>query len=300
MPIQVMAGLVRFSKSKKANGTRQIMRCKTMLRFSVKYITLVSLASCSGGAALAQSSLNDMASNPRVCDQADCAIQVERGAKRPLIDAAGWFFGIPRKILQWDRRAQNHQVSDATVCEVTDYMVKSNLGDTVVRVNQYAPIKEWQRLTSNHRIAPGWRYTVGSLKWLKYTFVPGRLFGKDEYNPYSNSIYLYSDMPMLGLAEAAYAKDISQRDRPGTYAAVQELPVVALWHETIATNEVIQYVSIHGSSEEIENVRHDLYARYGIETAGAVSQVLPDGSGLFAIVGAVAGHTTAAVENRSP
>ena len=280
------------------------MRCKAMLRFSVMvtFIGLVSSFRYCESSALAQSIPPGVDSNPQFCDEAPLrsSVQVERGSERPLIDAAGWVFGIPRKILQWDRRAQNHQVSNATVCEVTDYMEKSNLGDTVVRVNQYAPIKEWKRLTSNHRIAPGWRYTVGSLKWLGYTFIPGRLFGKDEYNPYTNSIYLYSDMPMLGLAEAAYAKDISQRDRPGTYAAVQELPVVALWHETIATNEVIQYVSIHGSSEEIQKVRHDLYARYGIETAGAVSQVLPDGTGLFAIVGAVAGHTSAAVENRNP
>ena len=63
-------------------------------------------------------------------------------------------------------------------------------------------------------------------------------------------------------------------------------------------DEVIQYESIYGSSEEIQRVRHDLYARRGIETAGTVSQVLTDGSGLFAIVGAVAGHTAAAVENR--
>ncbi len=126
----------------------------------------------------------------------------------------------------------------------------------------------------------------------------GRLFGQDEYNPYTNSLSIYSDMPMLGLAEAAYAKDVHHRARPGTYAAVQELPLVSLWHETLATNEVLNYVAIHGSTEQIEKVRHDLYARYGLETAGAASQVLPDGTGLFAIVGAVSGHTIAAISHR--
>jgi hypothetical protein len=278
-----------------------------MLIISIRNLALVGLIySASISIAVAQTpdperlSVSVMRLDGTACDQSEASkpICVERGEERPLIDAAGWVFGIPRKVLLWDRRAHNHAVSDQTVGEVTNYLANENLGSTVVRVNQYAPIKEWQRLASNDKIAPGWRYTVGSLKWLKYTLVPGRLFGKDEYNPYTNSVYLYSDMPMLGLAEAAYAKDVSRRERPGTYAAVQELPFVALWHETNATDEVIQYVSIHGSSEEMHKVRHDLYARFGIETAGVVSQVLPDGSGLFAIIGTLAGHTTATIENR--
>jgi hypothetical protein len=235
----------------------------------------------------------------RLCDQWETSkqVQVERGIDRPLLDGAGWVMGIPSKILLWDRRAVNHSVSDRTVCEVADYLNRKDLDDTIVRVNQYAPIKEWQRLVANRRVGPGWKYTVGSIKWLTYTLVPGRLFGKDEYNPYTNSLYLYSDMPTLGLAEAAYAKDVVNREHPGTYAAFQELPMVALWHETLATQEVLHYVSIQGSSEEIEKVRHDLYARYGIETAGAVSRVLPDGTGLFSVIGAAGGHLTARIEN---
>jgi hypothetical protein len=133
---------------------------------------------------------------------------------------------------------------------------------------------------------------------VKYTVLPGRLFGRDEYNPFTDSLYLYSDMPTLGLAESAYAKDVSRRPAPGAYAAVQTLPIATLWHETIATKEVIRYVSYHGSSEDFPKVRHDLYTRYGLELAGSASQVLPDGSGLFAVIGAVGGHAVAANENR--
>lgn len=39
----------------------------------------------------------------------------------------------------------------------------------------------------------GWRYSIGMLSWLQYTLLPGRLFGGDHYNPYSNTISLYSD-----------------------------------------------------------------------------------------------------------
>jgi hypothetical protein len=232
------------------------------------------------------------------CDSCDCdSVHVERGKPRPVIDSIGWVVGVPSKLLLWDRRVNNHCVSNATVSEVADYLQHRGLTDTVVRVNQYAPAKEWRRLVANKQVGAGWRYTAGSIKWLQYTLLPGRVFGGDEYNPYTNSLHLYSDMPVLGLAEAAYAKDVSTQSRPGTYATVQLLPVVALWHETKATKEVLTYVSIHGSSEQIADVRHDLYARYGIETAGEISRVLPDGTGLFQVIGATVGHGSAAYEN---
>ncbi len=267
-----------------------------MLKLGVRCLVLVGMMPF-GNLALAQAPSLPSSS----CDHCDTystrQVQVERGHRRPIIDGVGWVLAIPRKVLLWDSRANNHNVTDATVCEVANYLEYRGLVDTKVRVNQYAPADEWRRLVNNRQIGPGWKYTAGTLKWLGYTFVPGRLFGNDEYNPFTNSIYLYSDMPTMGLAEAAYAKDVSQRNRPGTYAVVQSLPIVALWHETLATEEVINYVSIQGSTEQIEKVRHDLYSRYGLETAGTVSQVLPDGSGLFSLVGAVSGHVVAAREN---
>ncbi len=232
------------------------------------------------------------------CDSdSNAGIRIERGTERPFVDGVGWIVGIPRKVFLWDRRADNHDISESTVDEVAFYMQHRGLTETVVRVNQYAPADEWRRLVENRRVGAGWRYSLGTLRWFGYTILPGRIFGNDDYNPYSNSLYLYSDMPALGLASAAYAQDVKERDRPGTYAAVQSLPIVALWHETIATDEVIQYVSIHGSTEQIEDVRHDLYARYGLATAGELGLILPGGGVLYQAVGAVGGHTVAAVEN---
>lgn len=225
-----------------------------------------------------------------------CNIHVEYGERRPIVDGIGWIVGIPRKLLLWDRRAKNHCVSDATVTEVTEYMQYRGLDETVVRVNQYAPLKEWQRLVSNKRIGAGWKYTAGSLKWLQYTFLPGRIFGYDDYNPYTNTLSLYSDMPMLGMAEAAYAYDVQGQAWPGTYATIQTLPVIAMWHETKATGEILHYVSIRGSSEQIAEARHDLYARYGISLGGEVGRIMPEVDAPFQVFGALAGHATAIYE----
>lgn len=227
----------------------------------------------------------------------DITVDVQRGRRRGVIDAVGCLVGIPDKILLWDRRAKNHDVSDATVNEVVHYLNYRGLGDVTVRVNQYAPFKEWRRLVRNRRVGAPWRFSVGLLKHLKYTFLPGRIFGRDQYNPYTNTLYLYSDMPSLGLAEAAYAHDVRQRSLPGTYATVQMIPPVALWHESIATDEVLYYVAVAGSAEQQEKIRHDLYARYGMQLGGEAAAVLPDGSFLYTVAGSIVGHATATLHD---
>ncbi len=226
-----------------------------------------------------------------------CCTNIEVGKRAPVIDGVGWVLGIPRKILLWDRRADNHDVSATTVGEVAQYIDDRGLQDVKVRVNQYDPGGEWRRLVANKRVGAGWRYTIGTLSTLGYTLLPGRLFGHDHYNPYTNTLSVYSDAPALSLAEAAYAKDIHERELPGTYATAQSLPLVAIWHESLATEEVLDYVSTHGSKDEQEQVRRQLYARYGMELGGAVGGVMPDGSSLFPVVGAAGGHVAATVED---
>lgn len=224
-------------------------------------------------------------------------VDIEVGRRAPVIDGIGWAFGIPRKLLLWDRRADNHAVSHGTVNEIANYIDSRGLNDVKVRVNQYDPGGEWKRLVQNKRVGAGWRYTIGALSTLKYTFLPGRLFGRDHYNPYTDTLSVFSDAPTLALAEAAYAKDVHQREFPGTYATLQQLPLVAMWHETLATGEVMQYVSVNGSVDDQEKVRRLMYARYGMELGGVLSEVLPDGSSLYPVVGAASGHVVAAGES---
>lgn len=228
-------------------------------------------------------------------------LHVEYGSSRPILDRAGWVLGVPRKILLWDSRADNHQVSEETVWRVAEYLSDQQLCDVKVRVNQYAPRDEWRRLVANPHVAPGWKYTVGVLKHVEYTLFPGRLFGGDAYNPFTNSLYVYSDAPALPLAESAYAKDVRSRQQPGTYATAQMLPIVAMWHETLATREVLSYVALRGTPEEQQETRRLLYARYGMELGGEVGSLLGAGGvqlgNVYQVVGAVGGHAAATIVN---
>ncbi len=77
---------------------------------------------------------------------ADNEPQFERGRKRPLIDGFGWGWGIPSKIMLWDRRAENHRISDETEMIMADYLAANELSEVKVRLNQYRPLDDWRRL----------------------------------------------------------------------------------------------------------------------------------------------------------
>ena len=274
-----------------AKGVAAVKKTRYLLRFTGFWL----LASCFASSSL---SAQEPFDGDTAFDADRCHHDIEYGSPRPVIDAVGTLIGIPDKLLLWDRRAKNHHVSHATSNSVNNYLSYRRLHDVKIRVNQYDPVGEWRRLIANDRIAAPWKYTFGLLKHAKYIFVPGRIFGRDEYNPYTNTVSLYSDMPSLGLAEAAYAHDIRNRQFPGTYAAVQTLPLVAMWHETLATDEVINYVAIHATPNQLHEVRRDLYARYGIALGGEVSSVLPDGGLVIEVIGAASGHTLASIQNQ--
>lgn len=217
--------------------------------------------------------------------------RTEYGKKRPVLDGVGWVIGIPEKILLWNIRADNHRVTPETVANVEDYLHDRGLDDVKVRVNQYDPIGEWRRLRANRRMAPGWRYTVGTLVWLEYTLLPGRVFGGDDYNPFTNTVSIYSDIPSIGIAEAAYAKDVHSRRYPGTYAAFQTVPILDAWHETIATHEALDYINEIGEVEDRREAYNVLYPRYGKVVGGSLGQVVTFTPGaLFEVGGALIGH----------
>lgn len=218
-------------------------------------------------------------------------IEVVQGNPNKVVDGLGWIVGIPRRIVLWDRRVDNHRVQPETMAEVATYAKVNELDGLCVRVNQYAPLDEWKRLTKNDQISPGWRYTVGALSLVGYTLLPGRIIGVDNYNPYTNSVYVYSDVPALAMEAAAYAKDVKHRDFPGTYAAVNSLPVASVWHETINTQDTLEYLQTHGTYDEQREGLAILYPNYGASVGGAVGSLFGF-TGVFEIGGAVVGHVS--------
>ncbi|WP_417387973.1 hypothetical protein [Gimesia sp.] len=216
--------------------------------------------------------------------------QIARGKRRPVIDGIGWVVGIPGKVLLWDRRIDNHHVSPETEAAIAAYLEKNGLDQVKVRINEYDPVGEWKRLRRNKAVGWGWRYTAGTLTALSYTLLPGRIIGGDNYNPFTNTISLYSDHPAVALHEGGHAKDFGTRKYKGTYAVAGALPIVSLWPEAIATNDALGYLRAEENYELEEEAYEVLYPAYATYIAGAATPFLPFGDLTVKAGAVIPGH----------
>jgi len=155
-------------------------------------------------------------------------VVVKQGKPHKTLDKIGRVVGVPAQLFTLNSKPNNHKVSPETLEKVNTYFERNDVTDVLVAVNDYDPKGQWQRLRENDRINPFWRYTAGTLNWLGYAIIPNRIFGGDEYNPFTNTIILSSDVPALALAEAAYAKDIRSQRNPGAYATINDFPVLSM------------------------------------------------------------------------
>ena len=265
-----------------------VWRGTKMVRPSIHSVLLICLICFAAGCTSsgARPALTDSGGVPRH------GITMTCGKDRPVIDGIGWVMGLPGKILLWDSRVENHHVSEDTAESVAKYLESHGLSDVHVRINEYSPKGEWERLRANRSVGAGWRYTVGLLSLAGYTVIPGRLFGGDRYNPYTNTLYVYSDVPSIGIVESAYAYDVHQRTLPGTYAFTQEIPILAMYKNTLATRNAINYLTRSATADEVYEGYRILYPRYGVAAGTAVGSVVTIG-GLgdpFELAGAAAGH----------
>jgi hypothetical protein len=221
--------------------------------------------------------------------------QVERGQPNAVIDTFGWVWGIPGKIILFDRRVENHRIDAMTEAEIMAYLADNELSTVKVRLNQYRPLDDWQRLTANKSVGAGWRYTLGTLSVVGETVFPGRLFGGDHYNPFTNTIHLYSNVPAIAIHEAGHSKDFARRKWKGTYAAAYLLPGAPLYHEAVATNDALGYIVATRDIEAQREAYEILYPAYGTYVGNAVSGFVPFGY----IAGVIGGHISGQWKSRT-
>ena len=208
--------------------------------------------------------------------------QIERGRYIPVMDeTAHYLIGVPTKLLFFDWEVNNHHVSRHTEQILDQYLAKNGLHNVKVRLNQYAPGDEWRRLFKNSAMPGFFRYTVGIVTATVYTIFPGRFFaglvGGDSYNPYTNTISLYSDNPTIALHEAAHAKDFALKNRHfrGWYALMRVLPLVPLWQEAKATGDAIGYTDAEGMTVTRKESYETLYPAYSTYITGEGLRWIP-------------------------
>ena len=170
--------------------------------------------------------------------------QLVRGRPNFVIDGLGHYvFSLPSKLILWNWQVDRHKVSEENDTTLRRYVEVNQLDTVQVRLNTYAPHKEFGRLKRNKDVHGGYKYTVGIVAWLLTTLLPGRLIGGDHYNPYSNTINIYSNHPAILVHEGGHAKDFMSRKRRGTYALLRNIPFVAPQQEWLASEDAVRYSS---------------------------------------------------------
>lgn len=213
---------------------------------------------------------------------------IEIGRPHRLLDGAGWVIGIPSKLLLWDRRIDRHRITEPTILAATDYMQANELAHVKVRLNQYAPLKDFGRLRKNTSVACPYRYTLGLLSVGGEAIFPGRLFGGDHYNPFTQTVHVYSDVPAIALHELAHAKDFSRRTYPGTYGVLYLW--MPLYHETIASRDVMDFLYSGGDREGIIEANRILYPAYGTYIGSSLGGFIPAASVPIYCASVLGGH----------
>lgn len=238
-----------------------------MARFHLLGFAIVLIGMCGMGCATVPYQYGGRSRADVRVAEAD-SVTFEHGKPNAPLDRLAWIVGLPSRILPMHGGINNHSLSQETADKLEAYLQDNELEDVLVRVNQYDPVGEWQRLRENDRVAAPWRYSFGVVGLAAYTILPGRVFGGDLYNPFTNSLYINSDVPAVVLGEAAYAKDVRRRRLPGTYATINEFPVLSLWRHVNAVNDLLGYARETKDWELERETYRVVYPQMGIHAAG--------------------------------
>ncbi len=203
----------------------------------------------------------------------DASNQIESGRPVKWLDTVGWIIGIPSKLLLWDRRIDNHRITAKTTEIAAEYLDANNLPHVKVRLNQYAPIDDFGRLRKNKTVAWPYRYTLGLLTLGQEAILPGRVMGGDHFNPYTQTVHLYSDVPAIALHELGHAKDFSRRYYQGTYALAYG--IFPAWHETIASRDAMDHLYQRHDRDGVIEANRILYPAYGTYIGNQIGAFTP-------------------------
>lgn len=194
-------------------------------------------------------------------------ISVARGTPHKRLDRIRNLVEWPSRFFMKTPKRDSYAPLPNTEESVLRYLDENDLRDVYVDFNYYDPAERWRRLRDNQRIAPGWKYTAGTLVWLGYTILPGRAWGYDSYDPFSNSVQVNSDQQPFALAEAAYAKDVHARNMPGAYSALTSVVGFSAWRRAIGVNDVVGYAREQRNWELEKDSIQQLYPLLGAEIA---------------------------------
>jgi len=247
-------------------------------------LALVAVAGMSTGCATSPYRYGVDYESPKTYHMPEGEEQIEIGRPNKVLDAMDWIwpYSLLGKLMLWNRKVDSHQISDETVEAVRAYLAKNEMKDVKIRFNQYAPLRDWRRLVRNKAAGGGYRYTFGVFMWLNSTLNPfggiGRINGGDHYNPLTDTVNIFSDIPAVALHECGHAKDFAGRKWKGTYALTTGyVPFLTLYPEAKATGDAVGYLRAEGMLEGEKAAYKILYPAYTTYIMGESLPFVPTG-----------------------
>lgn len=200
---------------------------------------------------------------------------IERGYPIEALDNLGNILSLPEKLLFLSTKIDRHYVSNEIEAKMIEFIMSHDLYHIKVRLNQFAPKDEFLRLFTKNDVNVFFRISLGLLAWFAYLINPGRLFGGDFYNPYTNSVNIFSNHVGIALHELDHALDFRTRKHPGIYQLIRLIPFVALYQEYKASRYAIQFLKEKSyDKEEISSYRI-LYPAYSTYVFGSIYEIFP-------------------------
>jgi len=203
--------------------------------------------------------------------------QIEVGRPVPLLDGLNHYvLSLPVKLLLLNWHVLDHELAPEDRALLEYYFELNQLTSVKVRHNQYAPVDELRRLIANREVGAPYRYTLGLVSWLQYTLIPDRLFagvpvigGGDHFNPFSNTIHVYSSDLAILLHEAGHAKDYVRHESKGTgFVLPRLLPGIDLLQEAAASSDAIRFLYCIREGEREVAAYRSLIPAYSTYIAG--------------------------------
>ncbi len=233
------------------------------------------------------------------------AFHVTVGGEHPKLDRMERIVQYPaKKLKQWFKKSDEaepseEQLRDEALQQTVHYLALNGLSDVHIDVREYNPREQWQRLRANDDIAPFWKYTAGSLRHVEYCLMPGRVFGQDSYNVFTNTLHINSTHPEQSLYTAATAKYMRSKTYPGAFATACYLPIVPLYRDVHVANDVLSYARFREDWETEQELYPQIYSSFGGDLVSQATSLVPAFAYLpfyvkpaLQVVGSVSGNVT--------
>ena len=217
---------------------------------------------------------NPNLANQPISEESSATLLV--GGEKPRIDQIEKIVQTPRRMIRKLFRLpipdpdESATQREQALLLADGYLASNGISDLNIDVRVYDPKLQWQRLNENERISPLWKFTGGTIGWLRYTILPMRAFHTDHYDPFTNTLHLNSTRPLQALYESSLAKQYRKQRHlgpakagTGAYGMLQYVPFVPLYHNIKASSDVVTFAHVH-LNEDLESELYPMvYSRLG-------------------------------------